>query len=184
MKSTRMKAPVLVGLCIFLMMVFAATSVYAGNNPPPFGYNYHGPAVLVDLNFRASTDDEEDEYGCLDRGVVFSGEAKCKGQTVQILDFPQNDPPSEWESFEFCVDQSFDNLSEESLENDFFVGGPHFDWLIELLPPDCLPNLKDMEDLKGLVFNVVNKYSEEPLMNPVIKKAEGVMLFITPEKAK
>jgi hypothetical protein len=175
MKNLKMKASVWIGLCIILTMVFASSAVYAGNNPPPVGFGYVGPAVLAELNFRGPIDGETCDAGGVP-GVVLYGEATCKGIT-----FPIEDPGLEV-SYEFC-NEPFANVNEEEL-NDWWIGGPgnaHKTWLLNLLPEDCLPNLKDMSELEGLVINVVTNYSEEPPELPLLKKAKVVMLFVHPK---
>jgi hypothetical protein len=173
MKNLKMKAPVLFGLCIILTVVFASSAVYAGNNPPPGGYHWQGPAVLAKINFRPVKDADRHPSGpCTDPdGTIISGTISC----MNYHDYPI--PLSGGaEYYGYCINlgEPFANVTEEGLV-DFFVKQPHTDELIE---PDCIPYDKTDGDLENLQVNVVNNFTVNPDGS---RTADLILLFLNPK---
>ena len=159
MRNRGFKVMLLSFLFIIPLMLVTIKPVYAGPNPPPVEGHWMGPAVIADLTFMRAADIQGCSE-CPDDGVVFYGEANCKGELLPIDLY-----------CDLCIDFTFDDVNEETIPGWSFDPDLFF-------PPDseCVP---DREDIKAIAAQTVIKYEE--VTNPPRKKAKVILLFIVPK---
>jgi len=147
-------------LGIMVLVLSLTLSMVGAKNPPPPGDHFRGPALIANLTF---TPDPECEVIPGLPGVVFTGSADCMGQT---FDIPVNDS--------CCTTFSFDEVNEDDLK------GFMFD--CENMPPDWIPErcVPDVGFITGLFIQAVLEYSESPPVDPTVKEAKVILLFVVP----
>lgn len=159
MKNRGFKVMLLSILFIIPLMLVTIKPVYAGPNPPPVEGHWVGPAVIADLTFMRAVDVTAC-VGCPDNGLVFYGEAKCKGKLLPIEVYCG-----------LCEDFCFNEVNAQTIPG----------WTLDpaaFFPPDsdCVP---DREDIESMAVQTVIKYEEN--IDPPYKKATVILLFIVPK---
>ena len=159
MKNRRLKVMLLPILFIIPLMLVTIKTMYSSPNPPSGDFHWMGPAVIADITFRPATPEEIIANDCTDDGVVFMGEFKCKGQTIELETY-----------YGGCGDFTYTDIDEESLKN-FMFDPEDF-----LSGSDCIP---DNKNIQGIAVQTVIKYEESVF--PEYKKATVILLFIVPK---
>lgn len=151
----------LFALTISGIMVLAILLTWApvGAENPPTGTHFQGPAMSVDIEFRAATSGDAGQCQTDPAGMIFSAsEVKCGNKTFN------------WETqFSCCQDYTYAEVNEESLKGR---------WVTCAEPQiykDCAP---DGVTIDGLVIQAVKNYDDTS--KPGVKKATVTILFVVP----